>query len=117
MGWNCLLKKLFFSQKITPELKKLKIELTRLPDFSINAATISKEEEKIINNINKQTAIRNSNNFTRTQAYLNFYQKFPEIQWAFLGHMVSRNGGWNMTDVNYPPLTTLTGCLKWGLLG
>lgn len=22
-----------------------------------------------------------------------------EIHWALLGHMVSRNGGWNMTDL------------------
>jgi hypothetical protein len=36
---------------------------------------------------------------TRTKAYLDFYRIHPEIQWAFLGHMVSRNGGWNMTDL------------------
>jgi hypothetical protein len=36
---------------------------------------------------------------TRTQAYLNFYLRHPEIHWALLGHLVSRNGGWNMTDL------------------
>ncbi|SEI05019.1 Protein of unknown function [Halobacillus karajensis] len=39
------------------------------------------------------------NNVTRTQAYLDFYLRHPEIEWALLGHMVSRNGGWNMTDL------------------
>lgn len=41
----------------------------------------------------------NQNNVTRTKAYLDFYRKHPQIHWAFLGHMVSRNGGWNMTDL------------------
>lgn len=41
----------------------------------------------------------NLNNVTRTKAYLDFYLRYPEVRWAFLGHMVSRNGGWNMTDL------------------
>lgn len=49
--------------------------------------------------IQRQTAQNNLNNITRTKAYLHFFNKFPEIHWAFLGHMVSRNGGWNMTDL------------------
>ena len=36
---------------------------------------------------------------TRTRAYYQFYKRYPEIHWALLGHMVSRNGGWNMTDL------------------
>lgn len=40
-------------------------------------------------------------------AYFDFYQKHPEIHWAFLGHMVSRNGGWNMTDLKGDLLTRL----------
>lgn len=46
-----------------------------------------------------QTSILNKNNITRTKAYLDFYNSHPEIHWAFLGHMVSRNAGWNMTDL------------------
>lgn len=45
------------------------------------------------------TEEHNLNNVTRTKAYLDFYLRHPEIHWAFLGHMVSRNGGYNMTDL------------------
>ncbi|TFD99499.1 DUF2515 family protein [Jeotgalibacillus salarius] len=41
----------------------------------------------------------NLNNLTRTEAYYQFYCKHPEVHWALLAHMVSRNGGWNMTDL------------------
>ena len=57
------------------------------------------EEEKIVQQIAEKTKQLNKNNVTRTQAYLEYYLRHPEIHWAFLGHMVSRNGGWNMTDL------------------
>lgn len=57
------------------------------------------EESKIIRNIRAVTASYNLNNVTRTKAYLSFYIKHPEIHWAFLAHMVSRNGGYSMTDL------------------
>ncbi|MFD1360530.1 DUF2515 family protein [Lentibacillus salinarum] len=41
----------------------------------------------------------NADNISRTKAYQNFYMAFPEIKWAFLASMVSRNAGWNMTDL------------------
>nr|WP_285891122.1 DUF2515 family protein [Paenibacillus pasadenensis] len=41
----------------------------------------------------------NRNNVTRTEAYRAFYLRRPEVHWALLAHMVSRNGGWNMTDL------------------
>lgn len=41
----------------------------------------------------------NLDNITRTKAYEKFYFKHPEIKWAFLASMVSRNAGWNMTDL------------------
>lgn len=63
------------------------------------ALNLSSEEQKLIQRINIQTSLLNKNNVTRTKAYLDFYQAHPEIHWAFLGHMVSRNGGWNMTDL------------------
>lgn len=47
------------------------------------------------------------NNVTRTKAYLDFYLKHREIHWAFLGHMVSRNGGYSMTDLKGEFLTRL----------
>ena len=60
---------------------------------------LTKEEQIIINNIKMQTEQLNKNNVTRTRAYYQFYVQYPEIHWALLGHMVSRNGGWNMTDL------------------
>jgi len=49
--------------------------------------------------ITRETAVWNQNNVTRTQAYWNIYQECPELHWALLAHMVSRNGGWSMTDL------------------
>ncbi|GIN61158.1 hypothetical protein J27TS8_11510 [Robertmurraya siralis] len=69
--------------------------------------TPSLNEKKIIEKIQLQTQELNVNNVTRTKAYLDFYLKHPEIHWAFLGHMVSRNGGWNMTDLKGGLLTRL----------
>lgn len=60
---------------------------------------LTKEEQLIIDNIKAQTKQLNKNNVTRTRAYYQFYIQYPEIHWALLGHMVSRNGGWNMTDL------------------
>ncbi|MDQ0221188.1 DUF2515 domain-containing protein [Peribacillus cavernae] len=56
-------------------------------------------EIELIQTIETRTRQLNINNVTRTQAYLEYYCKHPEIEWALLGHMVSRNGGWNMTDL------------------
>ncbi|WP_257985210.1 DUF2515 domain-containing protein [Bacillus sp. T33-2] len=60
---------------------------------------LSKKDRLLIEEIRKKTEELNINNVTRTKAYLDFYRHYPEIHWAFLGHMVSRNGGWNMTDL------------------
>jgi hypothetical protein len=56
-------------------------------------------DEKLVKHITEETNLLNKNNVTRTKAYLNFYRRNPEIHWSFLAHMVSRNGGWNMTDL------------------
>ncbi|WP_425711048.1 DUF2515 domain-containing protein [Fictibacillus sp. Mic-4] len=60
---------------------------------------LTTEEKTIIRHIEERTRQHNKNNVTRTQSYLDFYNRHPEIEWALLGHMVSRNGGWNMTDL------------------
>jgi len=54
---------------------------------------------RLIGRILRETRERNRNNATRTAAYRGFYERRPEVHWAFLAHMVSRNGGWNMTDL------------------
>lgn len=56
-------------------------------------------EEQIIEKIREETKTANRNNITRTKAYFNFFQEHPEIHWAYLAHFVSRNTGWNMTDL------------------
>ncbi|MBJ8102994.1 MULTISPECIES: DUF2515 domain-containing protein [Bacillus cereus group] len=76
---------------------------TELKQKCINANsspyTLSKEEKILISTIKERTKLLNQNNVTRTRAYYQFYKRYPEIHWALLGHMVSRNGGWNMTDL------------------
>ncbi|WP_400163496.1 DUF2515 family protein [Brevibacillus sp. TJ4] len=57
------------------------------------------ETTSLVAEIRRQTATANRNNVTRTEAYLRFYRQYPEIHWALLAHLVSRNGGWNMTDL------------------
>ncbi|WHY89053.1 DUF2515 domain-containing protein [Neobacillus novalis] len=64
-------------------------------------------DRRLLEKIRGVTAEHNLNNVTRTKAYLDFYLHHSEIQWAFLGHMVSRNGGWNMTDLKGEFLTRL----------
>lgn len=58
----------------------------------------SQNEHILIKKIKKETNRHNLNNITRTKAYLDFFIKHQEIHWAFLAHMVSRNGGYSMTD-------------------
>ncbi|SDT43685.1 Protein of unknown function [Paenibacillaceae bacterium GAS479] len=53
----------------------------------------------LVQRIRAETARMNRNNVTRTEAYRAFYLRRPEVHWALLAHMVSRNGGWNMTDL------------------
>lgn len=64
-------------------------------------------EQNIIDSIVNVTNTLNTNNVTRTAAYLNFYIRHPDIHWALLGHMVSRNGGWHMTDLKGDLLSRL----------
>lgn len=59
----------------------------------------SLDHQGLVAQIRRQTDIANRNNVTRTQAYLNFYRQHEEVHWALLAHLVSRNGGWNMTDL------------------
>jgi hypothetical protein len=58
------------------------------------------DADDLVAEIRHQTAVHNRNNLTRTKAYLDFYREHPELEWAFLAHMVSRNSGWNMTDLH-----------------
>ncbi|SDD48733.1 Protein of unknown function [Terribacillus halophilus] len=54
---------------------------------------------ELLASIEEKTASANLDNIRRTMAYQAFYERNPEIRWAFLASMVSRNAGWNMTDL------------------
>lgn len=56
-----------------------------------------------IHYITNTTKKYNLDNISRTEAYQSFYLKHPEIKWSFLASIVSRNAGWNMTDLYLPP--------------
>jgi hypothetical protein len=89
MGWV---------QKNPKDLKKqLKKTLKQKTDILY---TPTPDEEIIMKSIRFKTTHHNQNNVTRTQAYWDFYRKHPELHWSHLAHMVSRNGGWNMTDLH-----------------
>lgn len=51
----------------------------------------------------KKVREHNFDNISRTKAYQNFYMDYHEIKWALLASMVSRNAGWNMTDLFLSP--------------
>lgn len=56
-------------------------------------------ERELLKRIERERDAHNRNNAARTAAYLNMYREHPELHWALLAHMVSRNGGWSMTDL------------------
>lgn len=91
-----------FSRTIPYSLSNVKDELKKKgkkKQTSVKTWALTEEESKLIHEIKEQTRQQNKNNVTRTRAYYQFYIRYPEIHWALLGHMVSRNGGWNMTDL------------------
>jgi len=67
----------------------------------------SPAEREIIERIRRETSQANRTNVTRTAAYWELYTRTSELHWAFLAHMVSRNGGWNMTDLQGEHLSRL----------
>ncbi|MFJ8246891.1 DUF2515 domain-containing protein [Peribacillus asahii] len=107
--------KLISQKKITllEPLATIKKELKGRSKQPSIKTELSSEERTLIEQIKFKTNKWNQNNITRTKAYLDFYQCHPEVHWAFLGHMVSRNGGWNMTDLKgglLPRLLTKKEC-------
>jgi hypothetical protein len=64
-----------------------------------NKRNLTETEKRLLLQIRVETNKLNLDNISRTLAYLNFYLKYPEITWTFLASMVSRNGGYNMCDL------------------
>lgn len=56
-------------------------------------------EKQLLNTIKRLTKKRNRDNISRTKAYERYFRKYPEIKWALLAGLVSRNAGWNMCDL------------------
>jgi hypothetical protein len=71
------------------------VSMTHYPQFS----QLPDDEAEMIQKIRIETAKKNLDNISRTQAYLDFYLEYPEMIWSFLASMVSRNGGYNMCDL------------------
>ena len=46
-----------------------------------------------------ERARHNADNLTRTAFYLAYWRAHPEVTWALLAHLVSRNAGYQMTDL------------------
>ncbi|WP_430238181.1 DUF2515 family protein [Neobacillus sp. SM06] len=92
------MKAIFFRNRARNPIDIIKNELKKR-EKSGKKVPLTREEARLLQEVRKKTAERNKNNVARTQAYFDFYQQHPEVHWAFLGHMVSRNGGWNMTDL------------------
>jgi hypothetical protein len=57
------------------------------------------DENGIVQQISALTNKRNKDNISRTDAYFAYFKSHPEIKWSFLASMVSRNGGYNMCDL------------------
>ncbi len=70
---------------------------------------LSDGERAIVHRIRHETQRLNRNNVTRTEAYRAIYGRCPELHWAMLAHMVSRNGGWCMTDLQGELIPRLLG--------
>ena len=68
--------------------------------MNMNHLTI--QEQTIIRQIIHETNKKNIDNVSRTEAYLTYFKKNSDIIWSFLASMVSRNGGWNMCDLEGP---------------
>ncbi|UOQ86073.1 DUF2515 family protein [Gracilibacillus salinarum] len=80
-------------------LNSIKKRLQNKKSYYVIKDQLSEDEHELMSQILCETRHGNRNNITRTDAYLRFYLQFPEIEWSFLAHMVSRNAGWNMTDL------------------
>ena len=88
----------FVHHPLQPLIKELK-KGQALEKRERSTEKLSESEQEIVVRIRHKTQQHNADNIDRTRAYLDFYAKHPEIHWALLAHLVSRNAGWSMTDL------------------
>lgn len=106
MFWKSFLQK---NKPLPGYLAKIKKDLKKKEKTPPQIEHLSTHEERLVTEIRSRTSGLNKNNVTRTKAYMDFYLRFPEIHWALLAHLVSRNGGWNMTDLKGGLVSRLLG--------
>lgn len=70
----------------------------------------------IVHDIANVVKRNNIDNISRTEAYLRYYTTHSDIKWSFLAHMVSRNAGWNMCDLEGKWLTPVLSKKKRAML-
>ncbi|BCJ85069.1 DUF2515 family protein [Effusibacillus dendaii] len=88
-----------FSGKQIDELKKRALQLADSNVYRSFPRQLTEQENRLVSRIDRITSQKNRNNVTRTEAYRQIYFQHPELHWALLAHMVSRNGGYHMTDL------------------
>ncbi|MET3548885.1 hypothetical protein ABID47_005517 [Paenibacillus favisporus] len=93
------------AQSIRDQLDRMASDIGRMREMRHHLAyprdtnARSQEEQDILHTIRTRTREANRSNITRTKAYYDCYREYPELHWSFLAHMVSRNAGWNMSDL------------------
>jgi hypothetical protein len=71
------------------------VSITQSPQYN----HLRDGDVELIQKIRNETDKKNLDNISRTRAYLDYYLKYPDMIWSFLASMVSRNGGYNMCDL------------------
>lgn len=101
---------LWHSFRLTRRKNRVRLDSARLlpgtsnidlcGELPANAWPLSDSDASLLcAEIRQITAAANTNNITRTEAYMVIFADHPELHWALLAHLVSRNGGWHMTDL------------------
>ncbi|MGF7047068.1 hypothetical protein J2T13_001570 [Paenibacillus sp. DS2015] len=92
------------AQIIRMQVLRVNEDINRSYDNSLykqdsSQQSLTEQDFSILQQIRDATTQANRSNLTRTKAYLACYEAYPELHWALLAHLVSRNGGWNMSDL------------------
>ncbi|RUS45988.1 DUF2515 family protein [Cohnella sp. AR92] len=84
---------------ISPSQAEIEEAASMLGEPAGSLSKLDDDGRLLRDRIRLETARLNRNNVTRTAAYFEMYSRLPELHWALLAHLVSRNGGWSMTDL------------------
>lgn len=86
----------YVRSRVEEELRRSNV--TR-PTIGAITGRLTDADCHLVEEILERTKAAGRSNITRTEAYLEVYQAYPELHWALLAHLVSRNAGWNMSDL------------------